>query len=210
MLGDDFYRLAHHDVTGKPRLNSLATKVGCAAALLAELVGTRHVAIEDTAVSVVDRHPPEDSLMHLVLDHLIKEEGRRHDVSTWLTFLSKDACTQIAERLLRGGHVRMTPVRKLGRQTGVLYVPVDINQAALPWALLSQQIRRHQPMNYNDLALAGLTVATGLEKLLLIDAPSETLEFLQSQVSTLWPPMTSLLRYTHEAIGAAVLAHRRT
>ncbi|MCP2325223.1 hypothetical protein HDA40_003730 [Hamadaea flava] len=208
MLGDDFFRLAHDDGTGRPRLHAKALNVGCAAALLAELISTRHIEVDDTGVLIKNRQPPEDSLMHVVLDHLVKEEGRRHSVSTWLTFFSKDAVTQIAERLLRGGHVEMTPVRKLGRQTGLLYIPVDRNEAARPWAVLSQLLRRHEPLAYHELALAGLTVATGLERWLLMDAPLKTFEFLHSQVANLWPPMTCLLRYTHEVIGEAVLAHR--
>lgn len=208
MLGDDYYRLAHHDVTGKPRLHPLAVDLGCAAALLAELISARRVHIEDAALTVVDRRPPDDSLMHTVLDQLIAEEGRRHNVRTWLHFLSQEASTQLAQRLLRDGHVQMTPVRKLGRQTGVLYVPVDMNTAAKPWALLSQQLRRHDPLTYDELVLAGLVVATGLETWLLEAAPAATFEFLRHQVSRLWPPMRSLLRHTHAAIGDAVLAHR--
>ncbi|MFI5489213.1 GOLPH3/VPS74 family protein [Micromonospora echinaurantiaca] len=208
MLADDYYRLAHHDVTGKPRLHPTAVGVGCAAALLAELIGARRVVVEDAAVSVVDRRPPDDSLMHVVLDHLVAEEGRRHDVRTWLAFLSKDAAPQIAQRLLRSGHVRLEAVRRLGRQTGVVYVPVDINVAARPWALLSQRLRRHEPLGYDELALAGLVLATGLESFLLDGAPAATFEFLKHQVGTLWPPMRSLLFHTHAVIGEAVLAHR--
>ena len=208
MLGDDFFRLAHDDVTGKPRLHTKALNVGCGAALLAELIGTRHIEVDDTGVLIKNRQPPADSLMHLVLDHLVKEEGRRHSMSTWLTFLGNDAATRIGERLLRGGHVQMTPVRKLGRQTGLLYVPVDSNEAARPWAVLSQLIRRHEPLTYDQLVLAGLAVATGLERWLLEGAPAETFDFLHGQVAKLWPPMTWLLHYTHEVIGEAVLAHR--
>ncbi|SCF48777.1 Golgi phosphoprotein 3 (GPP34) [Micromonospora matsumotoense] len=208
MLGNDYFRLAHNDVTGKPRLHPLAVDLGCAAALLAELIGTRRVHVEDSAISVADRRPPEDSLMHVILDQLIAEEGRRHDIRTWLNFLSKQAQTQLAQRLLRNGHVRISPVRRLGRQTGVLYVPVDMNVAAKPWALLSQRLRRHEPLNYDDLALAGLVLATGLESFLLDGATSATSEFLRHQVGRLWPLMRSLLHHTHAAIGDAVLAHR--
>jgi hypothetical protein len=208
VLADDYYRLAHHDGTGKPRLHPIAVGLGCAAALLAELIGARRVFVEDAAVSVVDRRPPNDALMHFVLDQLVAEEGRRHNVRTWLAFLSKDATNQVAQRLLRGGHVRMAAVRKLGRQTGVLYVPVDMNAAAIPWALLSQRLRRHEPMDYEELALAGLVLATGLDSFVLDGAPAATFDFLKHQVGTLWPPMLSLLLHTHAAIGEAVLAHR--
>jgi hypothetical protein len=208
MLGDDYYRFAHHDVTGRPRLHPMAVDIGCAAALLGELIGTRHVTVEGTAVAVIERRPPSDSLMHVILDQLIAEDSRGHDVRTWLNFFAKDASKQIAQRLLRGNHVRMAPLRRLGRQTGVVYVPTDINKAALPWALLSQHVRRHDPLNYDELALAGLVVATGLDTFLLDDAPTETFDYLRDQVGRLWPPMRSLLHETHAAIGDAVLSHR--
>lgn len=130
VLADDFYRLAHHDVTGKPRLHTRAVGIGCAAALLTELVNTRHINVADNRVAVVGQHPPADSLAHVVLDQLIAEAGREHSVRTWLAFLAGQAAEQVANRLLRAGHVRMEAARRLGRQTGVLYVPVDMNLAA--------------------------------------------------------------------------------
>ena len=208
MLADDFYWLSHHDATGRPRLHPRAVELGCAAAILAELVGSRHVGVEDDQVKVLDRRPPADSLMHLILDQLMAEAGRAHTVRTWLAFLGQQAPEQIAQRLLRAGHVRMAAQRKLGRQVGVLYVPVDINAAAWPWAMLSQRLRRHEPLEYEPLCLAGLALASGLDTFVLDGAPAETFDHLNRAVRNLWPPMRALLFHTHAAIGDAVLAHR--
>jgi len=208
VLADDFYRLAHDDVTGKPRLHPMAVGVGCAAALLTELVTTRHIDVADNHVSVVEQQPPADSLAHVVLDQLIAEAEREHSVRTWLAFLAGQAPEQVANRLLRAGHVRMEAVRRLGRQTGVLYVPVDMNVAARPWALLSHSLRRHEPLGYESLCLAGLALATGLDTFLLDGAPAATFDYLRRSVGTLWSPMRELLFHTHAAIGDAVLSHR--
>ncbi|NJP35819.1 GOLPH3/VPS74 family protein [Micromonospora thermarum] len=208
MLADDFFRLAHDDVTGRPRLRPKAVGIGCAAALLTELVNTRHITVADNRVTVVNKQPPADSLAHVVLDQLIAEAGREHNVRTWLAFLAGQAPEQVAHRLLRAGHVRMEAVRRLGRQTGVLYVPLDMNVAARPWALLSHSLRRHDPLDYESLCLAGLALATGLDAFLLDGAPAATFDYLRQAVGTLCPPMRELLFHTHAAIGDAVLAHR--
>jgi len=208
VLADDFYRLSHHDGTGKPRLHARAIELGCAAAILAELVSSRHIGVQDDQVTVLDRRPPADSLMHLILDQLIAEAARGHTVRTWLAFLGQQAPEQIAQRLLRAGHVRMEAQRKLGRQVGVLYVPVDVNVAAWPWAMLSQHLRRHEPLEYEPLCLAGLALASGLHTFVLDGAPDETFDYLNRAVRNLWTPMRALLFHTQAAIGEAVLAHR--
>ncbi|WP_240638321.1 GPP34 family phosphoprotein [Micromonospora aurantiaca] len=45
MLGDDFFGLAHDDVTGKPRQLTRALSVGRGAALLAELISSRRIEV---------------------------------------------------------------------------------------------------------------------------------------------------------------------
>ncbi len=207
-LADDFYWLSHHDGTGKPRLHARAIELGCAAALLAELISSRHIGVEDDRITVLDSRPPADALMHLILDQVIAEAARAHSIRTWLAFLGQHAPGQIAMRLLRAGHVHMEAQRKLGRQVGVLYVPVDVNVAAWPWAMLSQHLRRHEPLEYEPLCLAGLALASGLHTYLLDGAPAETFDYLNRSVRTLWTPMRALLFHTHAAIGDAVLAHR--
>ena len=46
-LADDFWRLAHHDVSGKPRLNGRAAGLGLAAALLGELMWAGKITARD-------------------------------------------------------------------------------------------------------------------------------------------------------------------
>ncbi len=208
MLADDFYWLSHHDGTGRPRLHARAVELGCAAAILAELVGSRHIGVADDQITVLDRRAPADWLTCLVLDQVVAESARAHTVRTWLAFLGRRAPEQIAQRLLRARRVRVQAQRKLGRHVGVLYVPVDTNAAAWPWAMLSQRLRRHDPLEYEPLCLAGLALACGLHTFVLDGAPDETFAYLNRAVRHLWPPMRALLFHTHAAIGEAVLAHR--
>jgi|GEM_PF-2614382 len=56
-LADDFWRLAHHDVTGKPRLNERAAGLGLAAALLGELLWIGKINIRDGRLWVADNTP---------------------------------------------------------------------------------------------------------------------------------------------------------
>ncbi|GAA1384724.1 GPP34 family phosphoprotein [Catellatospora chokoriensis] len=66
MLGDDYHRIAHHDVTGAPRQHARAIALGCTAALLAELISSRHVTAAQGTLKIDDRTPPQDSLAHTI------------------------------------------------------------------------------------------------------------------------------------------------
>jgi hypothetical protein len=206
LLADDFFRLAHHDVTGRPRLHPRAASNGLAAALLGELVAERRITIEQGRVDILDRTPPLDSLAHAILDQLIVEP-QQHPLRTWLAFLSHTSTEQVAQRLLRAGHVRAEVSRRLIRQT-TIYVPTDMNTAAKPWALLSTKLRRHEPLDYEHLCLAGLCAVTGLDGYVLEGAPAATFDHLRHDVARLWSPMQQLLHHTQAAVGDAVLAHR--
>lgn len=206
MLADDFYRLSHHDVTGKPRLHQRAIDLGLAAALLGELLHEQRIVFHEGTVVVADRTPPADSLAHTILDQLVMEP-KQHTIRTWLAFLSQGAHQQVTQRLLRAGHVRTETSRRILRQT-TIYVPVDMNVAAAPWALLSNRLRHRLPMEHQWLCLAGLAWATGLDSLVLELAPRDAHDYLQHAISILWPPMRELVAYTRAAVGDAVLAHR--
>lgn len=206
LLADDFFRLAHHDVTGKPLLHPSAISIGLGSSLLGELLAERRITIEQGRVDIVDRTPPGDSLAHAILDQLIVEP-QQHTLQTWLAFLSHTSTEQVAQRLLRAGHVRAQVTRRL-MQRATIYVPTDINTAALPGALLSTKLRRHEPLDYEYLCLAGFCAATGLDSYVLEGAPTATFDYLRHAVASLWAPMRELLHHTQAAIGNSVLAHR--
>lgn len=204
MLGDAFFQLTHSDVTGRTRLNSRVLSLGLAAALVGELVTLRQVDIDDE-VRVTNGRPPRDALAHTVLAELMAEP-RPLPVRTWLAYLADQAYSRVADRLTRAGHLSPQRPRVLSR--AVIYVPTDMNAAATPRALLSQKLRRGLELEYDDVCLAGIVVATGLDVSLLDGADPAAFDRLQWAVARLWPPMLRLVEHTQAAVGDAVLAHR--
>jgi hypothetical protein len=206
-LADDFWRLAHHDVSGKPRLNGRAAGLGLAAALVAELMWAGKINARDGRLWVMDKSPPSDALAHTILDQLVAQP-QHNTIRIWLDFLSHDASEQVAQRLWRAGHVRRETSRRLLRPNGVRWVPVDCNTAHWPTARLSTHLRNRTPMNHADAFLAGLATATGLDEHLLQDAPASTHEYLLHLIATAAPPLHELLVHTHAAVGESVLSYR--
>ncbi|MEV4628266.1 GPP34 family phosphoprotein [Micromonospora sp. NPDC049523] len=206
MLADDFFRLAHSDATGQPHLHLRAVGIGLAAALLGELTSARRIEVRGGELVVLDPTPPTDLVAHAVLDVLIAEQGR-HPVRIWLDYLSRTARGQVSARLLRSGHLREVTSRRLLRSS-VTWLPTDMNEAARPWAALSTRLRTGQRLDYDMACLAGLTLATGLDRFVLETAPPQAFDHLRQVADGLWPPMRDLFAHTQAAIGDAVLARR--
>jgi hypothetical protein len=204
MLADVFFQFAHSDVTGRSRLNSRVLALGLAAALVGELVSLHQVDVGDE-LRVLHGRAPRDALAHTVLAELMAEP-RPLPVRTWLAYLAESAHVRVADRLTRGGH--LTPQRQRRLSRAVTYVPTDMNAAAVPRALLSQKLRRGLELEYDDVCLAGLVVATGLDVSLLDGADRAAFDRLQWAVARLWPPMLRLVEHTQAAVGDAVLSHR--
>lgn len=205
-LADEFFRLAHNDVTGKPRLHTAATGLGLAAGLLGELMVARRVELEGGLLRVVDPAPPQDALAHATLDQL-QAQSQHHGVRIWLDFLSRGAYDGVAQRLWRAGHVRQETSRRLLRQV-VTWVPTDVNLAAWPWARLSNALHRHEPLEQPDIFLIGLATATGLDEDLLAGSPGSSAQYQRRLITSLPASMQELLAYTHAAVGDAVLSYR--
>ncbi|GAA3766807.1 hypothetical protein GCM10022225_61440 [Plantactinospora mayteni] len=206
-LADDFWRLSHHDVSGKPRLNGRAAGLGLAAALLAELMWAGKIDVRDGTLWVVDKRPPADVLEHTVLEQLLAEP-QHTTVRIWLDFLAKDAVEQVAQRLWRAGHLRKETSWRLLRPAGVRWVPVDWNAAHWPTARLSIHLRDRTPMKPADAFLASLAAATGFDEDLLEDAPAAGREYLRYLTATAAPPLRELLVRTEAAVGESVLSYR--
>ncbi|GAA3742236.1 hypothetical protein GCM10022225_27300 [Plantactinospora mayteni] len=207
MLADDFFRLAHHDVNGRRRLHARAVDIGLAAALIAELLVTRHLEIRDGELVAANRTPPTDAVAHTVLDSVLAEL-ERHSVRTWLLYLEKDARTHVARRLVRSGDLQAVTSRRLLGPVITRYVPTDMNKAAWPWLSLSWRLRERHKLDFPGACLAGFILATGLDKWVLEGAPPAASEYLQYVAAHLWPPMRELLAHTEATIGDAVLAQR--
>lgn len=205
-LADEFFRLAHNDVTGKPRLNAGAAGLGLAAALLGELMFARRITLQRGMLEVLDPSPPQDAVAHAILDQLIAQP-QHLGVRIWLDFLSRGAYEEVAKRLWRAGHVRPETSRRLLRQV-VTWVPADVNTAAWPWARLSHSLHRQEPLDQPDVFLVGLAAATGLDEDLLKGGPPAAPPYLRRLLATASAPLHELLAYTQAAVGDAVLSYR--
>jgi hypothetical protein len=206
LLGDEFYFVAHEDTTGKPRLHASATGLGLASALLAELVMTGRITVQDGMLSILDRRPPDDALAHTTLDQLVGEQ-RHRAVRTWLAFLGQTATVAVAQRLLRAGQVQERTTRRAFRTT-VSYIPVDMSVAAWPETRLRHLLTGGRPMTVPDATLAGLASATGLRDRILWDTDTKARRYFAHASASLPAPLRELIAHTEAAVGDAVLTHR--
>ena len=204
-LADEFFRLAHNNVTGKPRLHSRATELGLAAALLGELIFGNRIALHRGVLEVVDDRPPRDAVAHDALDQLITQP-QHTAVRVWLDFLSRGAYEGVTQRLWRAGHLRPETTRRRLRRA-VTWVPTDVNTAAWPWARLSHGIAGQEPLDQADAFLIGLAAATGLDEDLLENGGT-TAQYLRRLIATAPQQVQELLAHTHAAVGDAVLSYR--
>ncbi|HEX6968677.1 MAG TPA: GPP34 family phosphoprotein [Micromonosporaceae bacterium] len=198
LLADEFFLLAHDEMTGKPKLRPKIAGMGLAAALLAELVLANRITVHGGALSVQDRRPPADALAHTVLDQLIGEPEHR-DVRVWLEYLGRSAHESVGERLARAGVVRRQSTRRL-LATTTTYVPIDINDAAWPTARLRALLDRGEAMNLSDTVLLGLIEATGLSRAVL----SRSGEEVRRLLATLPPPLIELITQTEATVAVAL------
>jgi hypothetical protein len=206
LVADDLFRLAHRDHDGRPLLDEHVTGLGLAAALLAELVLAKRLALPGGQVIIVDAEPPIDALAHTVLDRLAAERAAL-PVRTWLAYLARTAHQDVADRLTRAGHLRKTTERRLlGRR--VRYVPTDMNTAAWPWARLSGRLQKGQPLDGFDTVLGGLILATDLYRTVLLGHPADLETGLRAAVADAPAPVRELLAHTEAAVGDAIITRR--
>lgn len=206
LFADEFWLLAHDDSTGRPRLSGRVLGLGLAGALLGELLESQNVAVGQGLVYITSRTPPPDALAHTVLDQ-IDSEVQHHPVRTWLAFFGRTADDVVAQRLMRAGLLRKESSRKLLKQVTV-YRPVDANRAAWPMARLSTTLRRQSPVPDGDAFLAGLALATGLDRAILDGAGPGPHDYLTHVVSSLPAQQRQLVAHTEAAVGDAVLSQR--
>lgn len=205
-VADEFWLLAHDDVKGRPRLSTGVLGLGLAAALLGELVEHRAVGFQQGQVQLVAGADPADPLARTLLAEMFAEPP--HPIRVWLVYLSRTADQRVAERLVGEGLLRRDSSRRLLKQV-TTYQPCDANRAAWPLARLSTTLGRQSPMAEADTFLAALTVATGLDQLILRDAghPGAP-DYLTHLVTNLAAPYHELFSHTQAAVGDAVLSRR--
>jgi hypothetical protein len=206
-LADDFFRLAHHDTTGRPVLHPRATSLGLAAALLGELLLEQKICLRQGNLHSWQSTPPADVLAHSVLDQIIAQPLHTQ-VSTWLGFLSVNAYADVAGRLWKAGHVRPVTERRLLRPPQTTYVPTDLLTAAGPWLTATTILRHGDGVSWEQGFLLCLATATGLHTQLLRDLPPAAAYHLTRLCAAAPDEVRELAAITATAVGEAVLSYR--
>jgi hypothetical protein len=205
LLADDFFRLGHHDLTGRPLLHPVALSTGLAAAMVGDLVASRHMAVYAGHVLVVARPDGPGDILSARMLALIRQE--HHPLNTWLEFFARSAVVEVAARLERAGQIRVLRTHRLMRDT-VTYLPVSQLEAARPRAVLATRLMNGLELDGGYVVLAGLMVATGLDATILDGATPEVHARLRRLINRLPSAFLELFAHTEALVGAAVLAHR--
>jgi hypothetical protein len=204
-LADEFFLLAHDDVTGKARVHPLVTGFGLAGALIGELMLAGRADLRSGFLVVRDPGPVDDPVGQAVLRRLTAHpEPQRLPV--WLGTLAETAEDAVARRLVADGIV--TAARSGFLRRGARWVPAEMSTAAWPAARLRMLLIRSEPLAAGDVVLAGLAVACGLESRLLWDTPPETRQYLDYLRFALAGPLRELIGNTETAVANAVMSRR--
>jgi len=205
LVADDLFLLAHHDVSGRPFLQSRATGIGLAGALLAELVLSGRIRVWADGVGQADRALPDDGLAGWVLG-LVLTERERHAPRDWLMFLATTAEQDVATRLEQSGYLTETTSRRPWRAHR--WIPVDSDCAFAPLARVRAALDPARPPTVHGVVLAGLATACGLGSRLLPYAPPGARRWLDAAVRQLSPDLRELIAQTQAAVDSALLSHR--
>ena len=203
-LADELYLIAHHDRTGRARLQPRATGLGLASALLAELAMTDRITIGEGWVATAAGPDPADALGRRLVD-LVAAEPEPHGVADWLAALAATAAADVAGRLSDAGYLEQRPAawRRAGR-----WVPTDSSCAFTPVIRAAGALRPSRPLTVPGATLAALADACGLGPLVMRHA-TEGARSPEEAAAFLPPSLQYLIAQTRAAVDAALLAHRR-
>ena len=202
-LADELYLIAHHDRTGRPRLQPRATGLGLASALLAELAMTDRITIGEGWVAAAAGPDAADALGRRLLD-LMAAEPEPHGVADWLAALAATATADVAGRLGDAGYLEQRPTawRRGGR-----WVPTDSSCAFTPVIRAAGALNPARPLTVPGATLTALAGACGLGPLVTRHAvdgarsPEEAAAFLP-------PALQYLIAQTRATVDGALLTHR--
>ncbi|MBO3736694.1 GOLPH3/VPS74 family protein [Actinoplanes flavus] len=198
---DDLFRLIHSERDGQLLLHPDVAGLVLAGALLGELVLTGHLTITAAyEARVVSRMPPNDAVCHSVLDHLMRET---HPVTIWLPFLAHSVYGQVADRMVRGGHVVRRETRRLLTRR-VTYRPADMSNAAWPWARLLNRLNRGDELATSDQLLGGLLQACDWHRTVLQSRDINVTETLRYEADKAPDAIRLLVGLTEAAVRNAV------
>jgi hypothetical protein len=204
-LADELWLIAHDDASGKPRWHPVVAGLGLSAALLGELVLAGALRARAGELDVAD-----DSVRGPLADRVLGQMAvtpQHRATRTWLQWLAEDAPETVVGRLEQAGRVRRETRRRLGR-TVEHVIPVDLNDSGWAAARLSVALARQQPMPDDQVMVAGLVTATGLDRFLVVEDKDAAAAHLRAHLAALAPDRRDLLAQAEVAIGNAVLSRR--
>lgn len=206
-LADDFWLMAHDELTGRARVAQRILGLGVAGALLGELAMSERVGVRDGCVVVLDSRAPGDAVAGVVLGYLAAE-GRARPVRDWLVFLGESAAERVGARLSGAGLLVAHPSRVPLRADRL--VPADTQSAVMPLVNLCTKAMRGRPVDASGAMLAGLAQATGLDHpgLWEVRNTPRAARFLSETLAVLSPAsLRELIRHTEAAVAGAITSH---
>jgi hypothetical protein len=203
LLADDLFFVAHDSLSMKRRLAGQVMSLGLGAALLGEQALSQTITIKNGQVWFHQLRPFQDRVRQRVLDRLASEQqgGRVRD---WLNLLGQTAHGLVRERMVDEGYLRGVHVRRI--RATVRYAPANPTIAGGPEGRLAMRLTRCLNLELQDIVLAGLVRATGLDRYVLGDSPPHADLFLTHMLDDDCPgSLRELVAETQAAVGDATL-----
>ncbi|WP_253838319.1 GPP34 family phosphoprotein [Actinokineospora globicatena] len=205
LLADEFFLAGIDDMTGEQRLEPQALAVGLAAALIGELLLTRHMVIEDGKLRVADVAVP-DALQERVRLWVRKDHSVVLAKDWLLVLVGRDITTLVRHRMLAAGKVVRTTRKRLLRKPLELYVPPSLSTAAAAGVRIAGTLNVPRALSTSDLLLAGLLRATGRDREVLSHCGPEVHDELDRQLrENLCPSAVQLVDTTTEVLVTAAV-----
>ena len=160
---DELYLAAHDGIAGRALLPPPVLGAGLAAALLGELVLGRRITLTGDQLHVADPRPTGDPATTAVLRRL---PGPRR-LAQAVDDLAAGVATGLIEGRLTGTGVLREEARRRLFSTQVSLVFADPRAPGEPAARLRADLSYNRTLSAPDLLLAGLILATGLDRYVL-------------------------------------------
>ena len=209
-LGDEFWLIAHHDYSGKPLCAWPIMTAGLAGAILGELLMDRQVIFSQSRVIPAHhaRQPLDGVAARAVAE--LSRQPVAYPVRDWVTHFADVFYEPVCRRLAALQLVEPVRGGPFGRRR---FVPRDPTIGSSPSVLLHYLIGilgdRPSELDYQSAALAGLTLATGLEGEIISDDPAMVRSGLRTMVQKLPDDMLELLGAVQAVVSAVPLRVRR-
>ncbi|SES49301.1 GPP34 family phosphoprotein [Actinokineospora terrae] len=205
LLADEFFLAGLDDMTGEQRLEPQALAAGLAAAVLGELVLTRHMVVEAGALRVADV-AVADGLQEKVRLWVRKDRSVVLARDWIMVLVGRDIATLVRHRMLAAGKVVRTSRKRLLRKPLELYVPPSLSTAAAAGVRIAGNLSVPRPLSTPDLLLAGLLRATGRDREILSHCEPGVHEELDRQLrENLCPSAAQLVDHTTEVLVTAAV-----